>query len=115
MRKEMRLAIAQRYALAFVEIDTTKDHVPFLGQSVPSESPTTRVTRIKSRTAREILRRIPTVQKRAWGGELWSKGAGISTGGRHGHEAVLRHYVRPQGSEKVSQQLQRQDLQGELC
>ena len=82
-----------------------KDHVHFLVQSVPSYSPTKIVQIIKSLTAREIFHRVPTVKKRLWGGEFWSKGYFISTVGRHGNEEVIREYVRQQGSEKAYTQL----------
>jgi len=74
-------------------------------------SPTKIVQIIKSLTAREIFHRGPTVKKRLWGGELWSKGSFISTGGRHGNEAVIRQYGRQQGSEQDYTQLHRQDIQ----
>jgi REP element-mobilizing transposase RayT len=109
--KEVCFEIAKRYEIAFVEIGTDKDHVHFLVQSVPSYSPTKIVQIIKSLTAREIFHRVPTVKKRLWGGELWSKGYFISTGGRHGNEAVLRQYVQQQGLEKGYTQLHRQDIQ----
>ena len=63
------------------------------------------VKSIQSLTARELLHRIATVKKRLWGGELWSQGSCISTVGRHGNEAVIRQYVRQQGSEKGYAQL----------
>jgi REP element-mobilizing transposase RayT len=85
-----------------LEIGTDKDHVHFLVQSVPNYSPTKLVQIIKSLTAREIFHRVPTIKKRLWGGELWSKGYFISTVGRHGNEEVIREYVRQQGSEKAS-------------
>ena len=109
--KEICLDIAKRYELAFLEIGTDNDHVHFLVQSVPSYSPTKIVQIIKSLTAREIFHRVPTVKKRLWGGEFWSKGYFISTVGRHGNEEVMRAYVRQQGSEKAYTQLHRQDVQ----
>src|SRR5712691_7653203 len=109
--KEICLEIAQRYEIVFLEIGTDKNHVHFLVQSVPSYSPTKIVKMIKSLTAREIFHRVPTVRKRLWGGELWSKGYSISTVGRHGNEEVIRHYVKQQGSETSYQQLHRQDVQ----
>ena len=109
--KEICLDIAKRYELAFLEIGTDNDHVHFLVQSVPSYSPTKIVQIIKSLTAREIFHRVPTVKKRLWGGEFWSKGYFISTVGRHGNEEVIRAYVRQQGSEKAYTQLYRQDVQ----
>ena len=79
--KDVCLDIAKRYEIAFLEIGTDKDHVHFLVQSVPSYSPTKIVKIIKSLTAREIFHRVPTVKKRLWGGEFWSKGSFISTVG----------------------------------
>src|SRR3989442_5120313 len=50
------------------------------------------VRMIKSLTAREIFKRVPTVKKQLWGGEFWSKGSFISTVGRHGNEEAIRQY-----------------------
>ena len=69
---------------------------------------------IKSLTAREIFKWVPTVKKQLWGGEFWSKGSFISTVGRHGNEEAIRQYVKKQRSEKVYKQLHRQELQLEL-
>ncbi len=112
--KEICLEIAQRYEIVFLEIGTDKNHVHFLVQSVPSYSPTKIVKMIKSLTAREIFKRVPTVKKQLWGGEFWSKGYFVSTVGRHGNEEVIRQYVKKQGDEKAYKQLHRQDLQLEL-
>ena len=112
--KDVCLDIAKRYEIAFLEIGTDKDHVHFLVQSVPSYSPTKIGKMIKSLTARAIFHRVPTVNKRLWGGEFWSKGSCISPVGRHGNEEVIRQYVKQQGSEKGYQQLHRQDVQLEL-
>jgi REP element-mobilizing transposase RayT len=109
--KEVCLEIAQRYEIVFIEIGTDKDHVHFLVQSVPTYSPTKIVKTIKSLTAREIFKRVPTVKKRLWGGEFWSKGYFISTVGRHGSEEVIRQYVKKQGAEKAYKQLHRQEIQ----
>ena len=112
--KAVCLDIAQRYDIVFVEIGTDQDHVHFLVQSVPSYSPTKIVKMIKSMTAREVFKRVPTVKKQLWGGEFWSKGYFISTVGRHGNEEVIRQYVKNQGDEKTYKQVHRQDLQLEL-
>ena len=101
--------------MAFLEIGTDKDHVPLLVQSVPSSRPTKIVNMITGLTARAIFPRVPTVKTRLGGGEFWSKGSCISTVGRHGNEAVMRRYVKQQGSAKGSQQLHRQDGPLEWC
>jgi REP element-mobilizing transposase RayT len=92
--KEVCLEIAKRYEIVFLEIGTDQDYVHFLIQSVPMYSPTKIVQTIKSITAREIFKQVPTVKKQLWGGELWSKGYFMSTVGRHGSEEVIRQYVK---------------------
>ena len=112
--KEICLEIAQRYEIVFLEIGTDKNHVHFLVQSVPSYSPTKIVKIVKSLTARELFKRVPSVKKQLWGGEFWSKGYFISTVGRHGSEEVIRRYVKNQGTEKDYKQLHSQAVQMEL-
>ena len=112
--KEVCLEIAKRYEIVFLEIGTDDDHVHFLVQSVPMYSPTQLVKTIKSLTAREIFRRVPTVKKQLWGGEFWSKGYFISTVGRHGSEEIIRQYVKKQGVEKAYTTLHSQSIQLDL-
>ena len=95
--RDVCLAIADRYEIRFLEIGTDRDHVHFLVQSVPMDSPTKIVRVIKSLTAREVFQRVPTVKKHLWGGEFWSDGYSIATVGQHGTEAQVRDYVANQG------------------
>ena len=113
--KDVCLEIAKRYEIVFIEIGVEKDHVHFLLQSVPTYSPTRIARMIKSITAREIFKRVPTVKKQLWGGEFWSKGYFMSTVSRHGNEDTIKNYVKNQGrSEKDYKKLHRQELQLEL-
>ena len=96
--KEICKEIEKRYEIDFLEIGTDRDHVHFLVQSVPMYSPTKIVRTIKSITAREIFRRIPSVKEKLWGGEFWTKGYYVNTVGRHGSEELIRRYVERQGS-----------------
>ena len=91
--------ISNRYEITFLEIGTDQDHVHFLVQSVPMYSPKKIVQTIKSITAREILRRVPSVKAQLWGGAFWSSGYYINTVGRNGTEETIRHYVASQGRE----------------
>jgi len=93
------LEIELRYEIEFLEIGTDKDHVHFLVQSVPTLSPTVIVKRIKSITAIEIFKRMPSVKKELWGGEFWSSGYYINTVGKHGSEKRIAAYVKNQGQE----------------
>lgn len=61
--KEVRLDIADRYQVEFVEIGTDKDHAHFLVQSVPTYNPTKIIMMIKSLTAREIFMRVSAVKR----------------------------------------------------
>lgn len=80
-----------------IAIRYEKDHVHFLVQSVPMYSPKKIVQIIKSITAREIFKRVPTVKKQLWGGEFWSDGYFVSTVGKHGNETKIQNYVKNQG------------------
>lgn len=102
--------ISQRYELEFLEIGVDSDHVHFLVQSVPTYSPTKIVRTIKSITAREIFKRVPSVELQLWGGEFWSKGYYMSTIGRHGSEEAIRDYVRKQGTEKQYTTIHKQQI-----
>jgi len=108
--REVCLEIAARYELTFLEIGADRDHVHFLVQSIPPHSPTKIVRVIKSLTAREIFRRVPTVKRYLWGGEFWSDGYYISTVGRHGSEGEVRRYIEGQGRQKEYTKLHGQQL-----
>jgi REP-associated tyrosine transposase len=108
--REVCLEIAKRYEIEFLEIGIDKEHVHFLVQSVPMYSPKKVVQIIKSLTAREIFRRLPSVKKQLWGGEFWSKGYFISSVGRHGDEKTLTDYVKNQSPDKGYKKLHQQQL-----
>lgn len=89
--------IAERYQIEFLEIGADADHVHFLIQAVPSNSPTKIITMIKSLPAREIFQRVPSVKKALWGGEFWTDGYYVATVGQHGTEEVIKRYMQEQG------------------
>ena len=75
VEKELRdicLEIARRYEIIFLEIGVDRDHAHFLVQSVPTYSPKKIVQIIKSLTARQIFKRIPSVKSQLWGGVKWT-------------------------------------------
>ena len=108
--KEVCLAIADRYQIEFLEIGTDKDHVHFLIESVPSYSPTKIITTVKSLTAREVFKRVPSVKKELWGGEFWAAGYYVGTVGQHATEDEIKRYVKNQGREQQYVQLYAQQL-----
>lgn len=95
--KKVCKEISERYEMHFVEIGTDRDHVHFLIQSVPMYSSTKIARVVKSITAREILKRMPDLRVRLWGGEFWSNGYYINTVSRQGSEKSIRRYVKSQG------------------
>jgi putative transposase len=92
--------IGLRFEIAFLEIGADKDHIHFLLQTVPVRSPSEIARIIKSLTAREVFKRVPSVKKKLWGGEFWSDGCYICTVGRHSYEDQIRRYVASQGRTK---------------
>ena len=98
--KDICLDISKRYEIHFVEIGTDKDHVHFLVQSIPTYSPTKIIRTIKSITAREMFRRLPSVKKELWGGEFWTDGYYVNTVSKKGNEDVVRQYVKKQGKQE---------------
>jgi len=108
--KEICLEIEKRYEIKFLEIGTDKDHVHYLIQSVPTNSPTKIIQMVKSLTVREVFKRAPEVKKQLWGGDFWSDGYYVSTVGQKGSEETIRKYVKEQGKEEEYQQLYRQQL-----
>jgi REP element-mobilizing transposase RayT len=108
--KAVCLEISKRYEIEFIEIGTDKDHVHFLIQSVPTNSPTKIIQTVKSITAREVFTKHPEVKRQLWGGEFWSKGIYVNTVGRHGDENTIQEYVKNQGRENEYNQLHKQQL-----
>ena len=98
--KKVCLEISRRYEIVFLEIGVDKDHVHFLIQSVPTFSPTRIAQTVKSITAREIFKRVPSVKKQLWGGEFWTDGYFMNTVGHKGNEESVRNYVQNQGRGK---------------
>jgi putative transposase len=98
--KDICKEIALRFEMAFLEIGADKDHVHFLIQTVPVRSPSEIARIVKSLTAREVFKRVPSVKDKLWGGEIWSDGFYICTVGRHGYEDQIRRYVASQGRTK---------------
>jgi len=69
------------------------------------------VRSIKSITARELFRRLPSVKEALWGGEFWTDGYFINTVGKKGNETVIQKYIQSQGKEAEYTQLHYEQLQ----
>lgn len=108
--KNICLEISKRYEVSFIEIGTDNNHVHFLIQSVPMNSPTKIIQMVKSITAKEIFRLHPEVKQQLWGGEFWTKGFYVNTVGKHGDESTIQAYVKSQGKEKEYKKIHSQQL-----
>ena len=91
------LELSERYEIYFKEIGTDENHVHFMLQSVPRHSVPNLVKIIKSITAREIFKGIPSVKKWLWGGEFWTDGYYAGTVGFQSSQEVVRRYIKEQG------------------
>lgn len=108
--KEVCLEISKRYEIELIEIGTYQDHVHFLIQSIPMNSPSSIIQTVQSITVKEIFRLHPEVKDQLWGGEFWTKGYYVNTVGRHGDENTVQAYVQSQGKEEEYEQLHQQQL-----
>ena len=111
--KEICNDIEQRYEITFVEIGADEDHMHFLIQSIPMQSPKRIIQAIKSLTARGLLDRHPEIKKMLWGTAVWTSGYYVNTVGRQGNEESVKRYVQNQGN--TYKQLQRKDLVEQLA
>jgi len=89
--------IGECYEMIFVEIGSDEDHVHFLIQSIPPQSPTNIAKKVKSLTARYLLAKFPWIKQKTMGSNLWTSGYYVSTVGLHGNEKVISNYVKQQG------------------
>ena len=87
----------KRYEINTHEIGTDENHVHFLIQSVPTYSPTTIITTVKSITAKKIFKAHPEVKKKLWGGKFWTSGYYVNTVGQYGSFEMIQKYVQNQG------------------
>ncbi len=98
--KDICLEIEERYEIGFVEIGLDENHVHFLIQSVPVNSPKNIIGAVKSITAKEIFGLHPEVKRLLWGGKFWTSGYYVNTVGQYANEEVIKKYLQNQGKSK---------------
>ena len=72
---------------------------------MPDRSPSEIIRTVKSIPARRIFADHPEVEKKLWGGKLWSDRYFVSTVGKYTNEDVIREYVKNQGTQDEYEQL----------
>ena len=90
------MKIGPRYEIQFLEIGIDVNHVHFLIQSVPVNSPKKIISAVKSITAKEIFRLHPEVKRFLWGGKFWTSGYYVNTVGQYANEEVIKKYLQNQ-------------------
>ena len=94
--------IEERYDLKFETVGFDEDHVHFMIQAFPRDSPSDIFQALKSISAKELFRRHPDLKKELWGGHFWSAGGFVGTVGEGVNAEVIRKYIENQGR-KVGQ------------
>ncbi|SEB44891.1 REP element-mobilizing transposase RayT [Tenacibaculum sp. MAR_2009_124] len=96
--KDLCLKLELRYDIQFLEIGIDGNHVHFLIQSVPMNSPKKIIGAVKSITAKEIFRLHPEIKRFLWGGKFWTSGYYVNTVGQYANEEVIKKYLQNQGN-----------------
>ena len=78
-----------RYDIQFLEIGIDGNHVHFLIQSVPSNSPKKIISAVKSIAVKEIFRLHPEVTRFLWGGKFRTSGYYVNSVGQYVNEEVI--------------------------
>ncbi len=79
--KNVCLEIEFRFDIQFLEVGIDGNHVDFLIQSVPMNSPKKIISFVKSITAKEIFRLHPEVKLFLWSGKFWTSGYYVNSVG----------------------------------
>ena len=95
--QETAAEIAERFSIEMEAMGTDKNHIHLLCSAHPKMAPGRIVQIFKSLTAREIFRRKPAVKRVLWGGEFWSDGYYVATGGERANWQTVERYVQRQG------------------
>ena len=82
-------------------MEVSEDHVHVLLIAPPKYSPSEVVQMMKSISARYVFRRFPEVREQLWGGEFWSDGFFVRTGGDAVTSEVIRQYINHHADHRV--------------
>ena len=102
--------IEENYETHFLEIWADIDHVHFLLQWVPDESPREIISRIKSLSAKYLFRENPDLRKELLWGKVWTSWYYVNTVWRYGSEDMIRKYVQEQWKEKTYERIHKSQL-----
>ena len=95
--QETAAEIADRFPIELEAIGTDKHHIHLLCSAHPKMAPGRIVQMFKRITARELFRRKPAVKRVLWGGECWTDGYYVATGGERVNWQTVERDVQRQG------------------
>lgn len=95
----------ERYAIDITTVGFDQNHLHILCRFLPQYSGGQVVKLLKSISAREVFRKIPSVKEDLWRGEFWTDGYYIGTISGKGSKKVTEDYIRNQGRDKDLSQL----------
>lgn len=95
----------ERFAIDLHEVGFDQNHIHILCRFLPKYSGGQVVGLVKSQTASDIFKFIPSIKKELRGGEFWTDGYYIGTISGKGSKAVIVNYIKNQGREKDLPQL----------
>jgi putative transposase len=101
MIQETAAEIAARFPIEMEAIGTDKNHIHLLCSAHPKMAPGRIVQIFKSITAREIFRQKPAVKRVRWGGEFWTDGYDVATGGERANWQTVERDVQRQGQPRA--------------
>ena len=107
---EIMSGLKLRYEIDIQTVGFDKNHVHILCRFLPKYSGGQVVRTVKSLTAREVFKRVPSVKRNLWGGEFWTDGYYISTISGRGSKAVIEKYIQNQGRKEDIKQLRLFDV-----
>jgi len=102
--------IEENYEIHFLEIGADRDHVHFLLQWVPDESPKNMIQKIKSITGRLMFERNSELRKELLWSKFWTSWYYVNTVWRYGSEDTIRNYVKNQWKEKTYEMIHKSQL-----
>ncbi len=92
--EELFREIGEAYDITIEEMEVSEDHVHIFCSFPPRYAISDVVSRLKSISARAVLKEYPRVKRTLWGGELWEDGYFARTVGDKVTAEVIRQYIR---------------------
>jgi len=100
----------ERFAIDIHTVGFDQNHVHLLCRFLPKYSGGQVIGLIKSITASNVFKFVPSIKKELWGGEFWTDGYYIATISGRGNKYVIEQYIKNQGREKDVTQMKLFDL-----